>query len=123
MAKPPPVEPTADDSAFARDVSNSLDETTDRLDLKTRTALAKARHAASEAAAQSRTTAFGWSRWALAAGLIVGLVVVYVGPSGQPPVPIADDVIELEILAVDESFDVYRDLEFYQWLHLDGRRG
>ena len=92
-----------------------LEESTARLDGRTRSRLAQARHAA---LAQLETPARnGWRSYApagAAAAVAVLAVVIWSGPTQ----PVASPVEDMEILADAEAPDFVEDgddLEFYEW--------
>ncbi len=100
------------DETFAKEARALFDESVDRLDAATLSALNRGRHRALEELHAPRPQ---WLRWVPATGVavavLVGVLTLQPEPIGvdELPVPIAD----IEILLGDESIEMLEDLEFY----------
>jgi hypothetical protein len=109
------------DDKFAKEAKALFDESVDRLDAETLSALNRRRHAALEAARGARPE---WVRWAPAAGVTAAVVIAVMlatpRPGGVDAVPLDD----MDILLGEDSIEMLEDLEFYAWMELqDGDVG
>jgi hypothetical protein len=109
-------------SPFERRTREVLEESTARLDGRTRSRLTQARHAALESV--SRPTRPAWRAFLPAgatAALAVLAVVVWSARPAEVPAPVAQGanaVEDMELLADAEVPDFFlegEDLEFYEW--------
>jgi len=92
-----------------------LEESTARLDGRTRSRLTQARHAA---LAQLENPARNWWRSYVPAGAAAAVAVLAVVIWSGPTPPVAGPVEDMEILADAEAPDFVEDgedLEFYEW--------
>jgi hypothetical protein len=106
---------------FAKEAKALFDESVDRLDAETLSALNRRRHAALETARVARPE---WLRWAPAVGVaavvVVAVMLAMPRPNGVDAVPLDD----MDILLGEDSIEMLEDLEFYAWMELqDGDVG
>lgn len=103
------------DDKFVKEAKAVFDESVDRLDAATLSALNRSRHRAL-AAGNSRTV--DWLRWApvtgVAAAVLVAVLMTQPDPVTVESMP--GPVSEMEILLGDESMEMLEDLEFYAWM-------
>jgi len=106
-----------DPTDFEKRTQEVLEESTSRLDGRTRSRLTQARHAA---LAQLEQPARYWWRSYVPAGAAAGVavlaVVMWSGPGTQSPT--ANPVEDMELLADSDAPDFVDDgddLEFYEW--------
>jgi hypothetical protein len=105
-----------DRNEFEKRTQEILEESTARLDGRTRSRLTQARHAALGAGSKPATRWLGWKAMAPAgvAAAAVLAVLIWPGARGADPAPLDD----IELLADGEAPDftvVAEDLEFYEW--------
>jgi len=109
-----------DEQAFVQGIKHRLDQSQQELDTITLARLRAARRTALENA-QQRPVWFLRHRMLLATAmstlLVVSIWLIQVPEKGQLPI---DD---LPLLTATEDFDLYRDLEFYQWLEYEREQG
>ena len=102
-------------ASFVERVRTALDDSTDRLDRHTQTALRAARLRAlhpERAALRAR-----W--WMPASGVALAsavLVAVLLSHTNQPVAPRMLPGTDIELLTSAHSLEFYNDLDFYQWL-------
>lgn len=113
-----------DDSVFISKVKNTLDQSADALDAKTRARLRAARRAAFAQAPAPRVFS---PRWLVPAGAVAALAVVaalglWWTPPAAPP-PMAASVEEAELLFATDNLELYQNLDFYKWLAAKERSG
>ncbi len=109
--------------AFEKRARELLEESTQRLDGRVRSRLTQARFAAVEEARRARHP-FAWRTWvpagALAAAAVL-TVVLWNGHSAQPPaLGAAQSLDDLEIVAGGENFELLENLDFYEWVAIQG---
>jgi uncharacterized protein YfaA (DUF2138 family) len=103
---------------FEKRTQEVLEESTARLDGRTRSRLTQARHAA--LARLDRPRARSWRTWvpagaaAAAAGLVVVMYAGRPGPVAAPPVAVEDSEILADVEAPDVTVDS-DELEFNEW--------
>lgn len=110
-----------DPTPFEKRTNEVLEESTARLDGRTRSRLTQARHAA--LGQLERPARQAWWRVYVPAGAaaaIAVLAVLWSGPNGTDPLPLAQNtaVDDLELLADFEAPDFAAegdDLAFYEW--------
>ena len=105
------------DERFIAGVRRELDRSCDALDGQTLSRLNRIRHAAL-ARRQTRATRhlllpFGGFVTACVLVLTVNVFVPGTAPDGETAVPPLEDI---DILASNDSLDLYEDYEFYEWL-------
>jgi hypothetical protein len=100
---------------FANDLAEELKASEDKLDMATLSRLNQARQRALEQAGE--TSRFGLTGWlSIAGGVFASLLVVtlFVIP------PVTQDISLLKeqdlSVALDNNWELYDDLEFYEWL-------
>ncbi len=109
------------DDKFAREAKALFDESIDRLDAATLSALNRRRQAALEAARKERRE---WLRWAPAFGVTAAIVVAVM--VALPRTDVVDVVPpdDMDILLGEDSIEMLEELEFYAWMELqDGEVG
>ena len=109
--RPPPSE----EEAWASRVRKALDQSNAELDAASLSRLNRARQAAL-AAAQRRRPLHAWwpATLATAAVLAVAVVLVRTPEPASPAAPVAAE--DFEVIAAQDSLELYEDLEFYAWL-------
>ncbi len=103
-----------EDDVFVRAAKARFDDSVRQLDAGTRSALARGRQAALDAAGPARRPA--WFRWMPAAGLATAIAVTAIllrAPEVEPTLPGDTDI---EILLGGDSIEMLEDLEFYAWM-------
>ena len=109
------------DDKFAKEAKALFDESVDRLDAETLSALNRRRHAALEAARGGRAE---WLRWAPAFGVTAAILVAVMLAMPQPDVVDAVAPDDMDILLGEDSIEMLEELEFYAWMELqDGDVG
>ena len=108
----------------------ALHASVERVDPSTRLALARVRQ---EALATAERSAHRRSPYLVPlVGVSAVLLFIIAAVLGRAPPKHAPDAdwaiealapVEVEILAVEESYELYDKLEFYHWLSVDRRRG
>ena len=104
-----------DPTQFEKRTHELLEESTARLDGRTRSRLTQARHAA---LAQLEQPARHWWRSYVPAGAAAAVAVLAVVMWSGPTSPVASPVEDMEILADADAPDFVEDgedLEFYEW--------
>lgn len=102
------------------DIKQELDGSCDRLDAQTLSRLNYARHQALE----GNSTAFFQRRF-LTGGALTACVLVlgigfYIQRDSQAELDIAlSELEDIEILSADENFELYEEIDFYQWLSMN----
>ncbi len=117
---------SAEDQAFVGRAVQWLDQGNAQLDAATLSRLNQVRHRALDGASASR----GWLKapfgmhWASMTGAAAAVMLaVVIWPGTQSPAPslagpgLFDD---LEIVMAEDSLEMLEDLEFYEWLSVDG---
>ena len=106
---------------FAKQAKALFDESVDRLDAETLSALNRRRHEALEAARAER---HGWLRWAPAVGVTAAIVIAVMMATPRPDGTDAMPLDDMDILLGEDSIEMLEDLEFYAWMELqDGDVG
>jgi ferric-dicitrate binding protein FerR (iron transport regulator) len=109
------------EQAFLRRVQSALDEHEGQLDASTLRDLRLARHRALETLQKPRRL---WQPVGLAAMAAAVAVVVVALQFLQPKVPdTAPGMEDMALLSAGDEFDLYENLEFYQWLELEKQNG
>lgn len=105
---------------FVAQINEALDASVDRIDAETRQKLNAARRNALAQQKQKVFLASSWSKAIFATALSVFVAVLVV--KTQFPVTTEQGVIEeenleaLELIAAQDTLDMYEELEFYSWL-------
>jgi hypothetical protein len=99
-----------------------FDDSVERVDMRVRSRLTRARHAALEAAARRRPRFFGLPLWTPAAGVtaaaLLGAALWFTPLFGNRSVPVADGQTyeDLDIVASSDELELLQDdPEFYDW--------
>ena len=107
------------DDAFAERARAVFDDSVESLDAETRSRLNRGRHAALEAAGDSRPLwrPLAWLPATAAAAAIAVVVLTANDPAMAPAIqpPAAD----MEILLNGDDLEMLDDLEFYSWIDLE----
>ena len=107
------------DDAFAERARAVFDDSIESLDAETRSRLNRGRHAALEAAGDSRPLwrPLAWLPATAAAAAIAVVVLTANDPAMAPAIqpPAAD----MEILLNGDDLEMLDDLEFYSWIDLE----
>jgi hypothetical protein len=99
---------------FTDEAKALFDESVDRLDAATLSALNRSRH---EALERARGAKQRWLRWAPASGVAAAiLVAVVLALPGNGIDSMPAETTDMDILLGEESFEMLEDLEFYVWL-------
>lgn len=114
-------DPKQQEQAFLQRVKSALDEGEAQLDANTLRDLRLARHRAIEALHKPRRL---WQPLGLVATAATMGVVVIGLQVMQPKAPNpAQGLEDMTLLSAGEEFELYENLEFYQWLELEKRKG
>jgi hypothetical protein len=106
---------------FAKQAKALFDESVDRLDAETLSALNRRRHEALEAARGER---HAWLRWAPAVGVTAAIVIAVMMATPRPDDVDVVPLDDMDILLGEDSIEMLEDLEFYAWMELqDGDVG
>jgi hypothetical protein len=102
--------------AWAERARSTLEQSAAELDAATRSRLNRARQAAlTEAGRWRRSTALLWpAALAMASALAVAVVLVRQPETAAGALPVA--VEDFDVIAAQDSLELYEDLEFYAWL-------
>ena len=106
-----------EEQALAERAKSTLDQSAQDLDAATCSRLNRARQAALAAAPSGRRPiALLWPAFATASALALALAVVLVRrpESVDPGLPIAAE--DFDVIAAQDSLELYENLEFYAWL-------
>lgn len=107
------------DQQFLHDVKQELDDSCERLDAQTLSRLNHIRHQAIEGKRPAFYQRPLISGGALAFFMLVLAVSFNFNIGNENEMDIALSELEnIEILAAEESFELYEDMEFYQWLSM-----
>ncbi len=116
------------DKQFIQDVKQELDSSCDRLDAQTLSRLTRIRHEALGGSLKSSKSAFYeklfhqnplLSGSALATcALVLGIGFYFNMGSGASDITLSE-LEDIKILSADDSFELYDDIEFYQWLSMN----
>jgi hypothetical protein len=116
------------DQQFIKDVKQELDSSCDRLDAQTLSRLTRIRHQALEGSLETSKSAFYQrlfqqnpllSGSALATcALVLGIGFYFNMGSGSSDITLSE-LEDIEILTTEDSFELYDDIEFYQWLSMN----
>ncbi|MGA1740673.1 MAG: DUF3619 family protein [Pseudohongiellaceae bacterium] len=113
------------DQQFVDNVKQELDKSCDRLDGQTLSRLNFIRHQVLENAHTGNQAAF-YRRSLLSGGVLAACVLALVislnfNRDAGSDIDIAlSELEDMEILSAEESFELYEDMEFYQWLSMNG---
>jgi len=114
--------PAREDEAWTRRVRTVLDQPNGELDAATLSRLNRARQAALAAALGRRPLRAWWpAALATAAVLAVAVVLVRIPEPATPAAPVAAE--DFEVIAAQDSLELYEDLEFYAWLDAQSADG
>jgi hypothetical protein len=101
-----------DDRQFVQRLSKALDAGQDALDPAIRRRLREARHAALEQLGPRRSLWQPVAAFAIAASLVAAVLW---WPGSQTALP-ATALQDVDVIAIDDSLQLYEELEFYEWL-------
>lgn len=112
------------DKQFIQDIKQELDNSCERLDAHTLSRLNHIRHQALEETITEKRPAFHQrpllSGGALAFFTLVLAVSFYFNIDTPNEIDIAlSELEDIEILSSEENFELYEDIEFYQWLSMN----
>ena len=114
-------DPKQQEQAFLQRVKSALDEGEAQLDANTLRDLRLARHRAIESLQKPRRL---WQPLGLAAtAATVGVVVIGLQVMQPTTISTAPALEDMAILGAAEEIVLYENLEFYQWLELEKRKG
>lgn len=114
-------DPEQNEQAFLQRVKSALDEHEAHLDANTLRDLRLARQQALESLHKPRRL---WQPVALAAAAATVAVVVVSLHVLQPTTPsTAPGIDDMALLSAGDEFDLYENLDFYQWLELEKHNG
>lgn len=112
------------DQQFENEIKLELDRSCDRLDAHTLSRLNQIRHQALEETKGGSSSAF-YQRPLLSGGVLAFCTLVlaisfYFNIDTSNEIDIAlTELEDIEILSSEESFELYEDIEFYQWLSMN----
>ncbi|HHP7234703.1 MAG TPA: hypothetical protein ACFCUC_08740 [Desulfobacterales bacterium] len=106
------------DAVFVDRVKRALDEGTDRLAPGVISGLNQARYRALEAVDRSESPRPRWMAVKLTGLLAACCAILAIGLWMQPPTPspISAALADVEILAAEDGFELYEELDFFTWL-------
>ena len=104
---------------FLDRTSGELDKSVERLDVDTQRALQQARSNAIDSLHRRRQ--FWQPAGAIALASVVAAVVIILQFNGQDIAGSPQAIEDIQLLGASEELEFYEDLEFYQWLDLQGR--
>ena len=110
------------EESFLAQATKQLDESAAALDGETSSRLTRARQRA--LSELDRLPGF-WPRWSLAAGVLASalVLVLAIGLTRQPSPEDVSGFEDLELLSANESFELFEELEFYEWLPAEQETG
>lgn len=103
-------------------IRKSLDESVDALDANTLSKIRQIRSQAVEKAATKHSSWSGNNQGLLIGGLatacvmVLAVTLIFNSPTSIESLPAED----LELISSSDNFELYEDLEFYEWLEEDG---
>ena len=103
------------DEKFVNKAKGLFDESVDRLDAGTLSALNRSRHEALKEAREQRSP---WLRWAPALGVTAAVVGAVMLALPQPDLVETVPPDDMDILLGEDSIEMLEDLEFYAWMEL-----
>lgn len=103
------------DEKFVKEAKGLFDESVERLDAATLSALNRSRQEALEEARGRRSP---WLRWAPALGVTAAVVVAVMLALPQPDLVETVPPGDMDILLGEDSIEMLEDLEFYAWMGL-----
>ncbi|MDC1436667.1 DUF3619 family protein [Gammaproteobacteria bacterium] len=116
------------DQRFTQEIKQELDSSCDRLDAQTLSRLTHIRHQALEGKLEGKNSFFYQrlfnqnpllSSSAIAACMLVlGIGFYFNMGVGASDITLSE-LEDIEILSADDSFELYDDIEFYQWLSMN----
>ena len=102
---------------FVSRIRAALEQSAEKLEPGVRSRLTRMRHEvlARQTDQPPRNRTWRWFSGVAAAATMVALIVLLpIGPrDGQTPLAVIDD---MEMLASNDPFEIYEDMEFYSWL-------
>ncbi len=117
------------DQRFLEEIKQELDSSCDRLDAQTLSRLTHIRHQALEGTLVKSKPAFYQGLFqqhpllsgsAIAAcALVVSIGFYFNTGAGSPADITLSELEDIEILSANDSFELYDDIEFYQWLSMN----
>ena len=114
-------DPKQQQQAFLDRVKSALDEHEAQLDANTMRELRLARHKALESLHQPRRL---WQPVGLAAlAATVAIVVVSLHVMQATPPSSTTAIEDMALLSASDEFELYENLDFYQWLELEKHNG
>lgn len=100
---------------FVTQIREALDASVERIDAETRHKINAARKQALAQQKQNTFFASHWGKAGIATALSIFIAILIV--KTQLPGPIEEEGIEaMELMAAQDTFDMYEELEFYTWL-------
>ena len=103
---------------FIKQVKSSLDEDTEALDAETLSRLNRSRQAALQQL-DKKTSWFRMPTWIPATGglaTVLLLSTILLFKAEEIAVVTDDSVVEMEIIAAQDSLELYEQLDFYMWM-------
>ena len=110
------------DQQFMQEIKQELDSSCERLDAQTLSRLNYIRHQAFEGTLEENKPAF-YQRPILSGGTfafftLVLVISFYFNTDNANEIALSE-LEDIEILSSEESFELYEDIEFYQWLSMN----
>ena len=100
---------------FVAQVTEALDASVDRIDAETCQKINVARRRALEQNKRKSFFAPTWNKTVLAAALSIFVAVLVVKTQFQAPIE-EENIEAMELMAAQDTLDLYEELEFYTWL-------
>ena len=110
------------EESFLAQARKQLDKSAEALDGETSSRLTRARQ---RALAELEPAPGWWPRWSLPVGALAGVLalVLAIGLTSQPSPESVSSLEDLELLSANESFELFEELEFYEWLPAERETG
>ena len=112
------------DQQFFNDIKQELDDSCERLDAHTLSRLNHIRHQAQEGAIEEKISTF-YQRPLLSGGALAFFTLVLavsfyfnIDTGNEIDIALAE-LEDIEILSSEENFELYEEIEFYQWLSMN----
>ena len=100
---------------FVAQITEALDASVDRIDAETRQRINAGRQRALEQDKRKPFLVATWNKTMLAAALSIFVAVLVVKMQYQAPIE-EENIEAMELMAAQDTLDLYEELEFYTWL-------
>lgn len=110
------------DQRLMQEIKQELDSSCDRLDAQTLSRLTHIRHQALEGKPANNKSFFYQNPFLSSSAIATCALVLGIGfyfDLGSTSDITLSELEDIEILSADDSFELYDDIEFYQWLSMN----